>query len=322
MREAKRYLFLFTALLFVLYCSVVSVNALEPPYISWEERAIPNQFTETLYDGTEYHSPDASSNPYVIPPKIDESEIGGLLCQATATGYDDHGTAHTIGCKVFSLNSISAAYAVAVEYEGYEGYFPFVNESYMPETLGDMIDDLGLQKNHALNAITHYRWPSYLNGDGPSFITYRMPDGAALWELLLSNISSTGVRNEGDFPRMVDHEFMVASVLLGVIGGGVRELHVYPGGTLFVSLPKHNTIRFSVDQNTVESFMKHVRTHGYTDETEPGPGNPTHGDNEETEPDPGKHELWIKIGVASAVSAAALVAVISMAKKKKSKADR
>ena len=322
MRKAKRYVSLFAALFFLLPCSALSANALEPPYISWEERIVPNQFTETLHDDTEYHSPGASNNPYVIPPKIDESEIGGLLCQATATGYDDYGTAHTIDCRVFSLNSISAAYAVAVEYEGYEGYFPFVNESYMPETLGVMIDDLGLHKNLVRNRITYYRWPNYLNGDGPSSITYKMPDDSALWGLLLSNVSATGAKNEGDFPRMVDHEFMVASVFLDVIGGGVRELHIYPGGTLFVSLPKHNTIRFSVGETTVKSFMEHVRTHGDTDETEPGLDHPTHGDNEESEPNPGKHELWIKIGVASVASVAALVAVISSAKKKRSKADR
>ncbi|MCL2495742.1 MAG: hypothetical protein FWE98_08865 [Oscillospiraceae bacterium] len=297
MKKLMRKLALSVVLLCLLACTAVSAKAESDPYISWEERVIPNQYTHILLNGIEYESACASTNPYVVPPTIDESEIAEFLCQAAAVGYEDNDekTAHAINSNIYSLASVSAAYAVAVEYEGYDGYFSFVNTSYIPETLGDMINDLGLRKNLTLNRIV-----AHVTGN---YMTYRLPDSAAILELLLVNASSEGTKRENGIPNLV--ACMDAYVFFGVSGGGVQIFRVDSDGLLFVSLPLHNAFEYTVNEDSVVAFMEYVQTHGkkgYLDVLSGFDiGNP-----------------WIILGVAIAAIAAALIIVIAVMKKKTS----
>jgi len=291
----KRYILLSVAVIMLFNLLSVPSSALSPPYAEWEQRVIPNQYTDILCEGNEYRSPHASSNPYDIPSKIDDVEIGEFLCKTTVTGYDeDKGKEHSISCDIYSLKSVSTEYAVAVEYEGHDGYYAFINPSYIPETLGDMIRVLGLRRNIRYRDINFYRWESFQQGDGPISIVYKMPDNSVKWDLLFLNTSSKGSKYNGDFPRNVD---FMGTHIYDEITGSVLVLSIYPDGSLIVQLPLSNRIIFNVGEYAVQTFMEYVQTHGKSNK-------------------PISLGLWIMLGLAGTVGIITVTVIII---KKKSK---
>jgi len=75
-------------------------------------------FSEIALNGIKY-CPDGAI--------VNESEICELIGATTSIGYDvyDNNKKYTVNCKVYSLKSISADCAVAVQFEGCEDYYYF-----------------------------------------------------------------------------------------------------------------------------------------------------------------------------------------------------
>jgi len=233
---------------FILFA--ISSNAISPPpFVAWEERVLPNQFTDVSFNGIAYTSLHASDNPHVIPPKVDRSEIGEFLYTTTITGVDERaGVIHTITGAVYSLHSVSAEYAIAVKYEEYDGYYKFVNLSYTPETLGDVIRDLGVQEEHMTNIVTDF--------SSQPAIQYTMVDGSALWNLLRLNTSAERRDDRGGYvvggmQTRIYNEAFHAHLFLNITGG-----------TLTIDFPFRNRVHFSVDGDAIHAFRAYVQEYG------------------------------------------------------------
>jgi len=313
----KRCDALFVVMMLLIGLSEISANAATPAYIHWKDRSIPNQYVKIMFGGNGYWSSNyfGITNPYTQTKETDISEIGEFIRQTVAVaGYNDfeYDIRNTVNCKVYSLKSVSARYAVAVEYEGYDGYYMFINRYYTPETLGDMIDCLGLSRDTVINRdiflVILYRYASCEREGEPLSIRYKIPDGSAIWDLMLANTSAAGARYKKNSPHNID--FMDAHIYTGN-SNGVLWISIYPDGSLIVLLPLANTMKFVGDEDTIRTFVEYVQVHGEIEEYKPPLEAEPH--NAVT----GKFVLWIVLGVAGAAIIAAVAVVAIQGKKRR-----
>lgn len=225
----------------------------------WEDRAFLQKYVELDFGGSAY---TMSSSERVSP-----EQLGARLGDALAKGYDEHDTAHTQGCTVYALKSIASPCAVAVKYEGYDGYYPYENMQYKPATLGDFIRDLDLRRNLVFGTIDYEYWEGGTPPHGHSvFMEYTLPDPSVIWNLLLSDPT---LKNEGDAhygPAVMDISVDVLTlgsrnISLGVTEDGYLDTNILGTGKAFYLGPEK-----------VRAFIDYVRAHGAGKVTDAGSG--------------------------------------------------
>ena len=189
---------------------------------------------------------------------INASETSELIGRTTSSGYDGYeDKTYTINCEVYSLKSISDKCAVAVKYEGHDGYYPFRNPYYEPSTLGDLIIDLNLRDNLVFNRI-HY---GYFEDDIYVSLVYSLPDYSVIWDLLLSD---TALKNEGDMHDGVPFmgvPIMDISVDVNVIGYKNISLAGTADGYLQTNILDTGKT-FFIGTDKVQVFIDYVKTNG------------------------------------------------------------
>jgi hypothetical protein len=243
----------------------------------WDEMPIAQKFSAVMFNGVEYtvstvvFGPSGSwpggmpsgsgpggmetgqSGPWFGTLEIGPSEIVGLIGATTASGRDAYeGKEYTINCEVYSLRSIASECAVAVRYEGHDGYYPFKNPYYVPETLGDLIDGLNLRENLVFNQI-HY---DCFEGGAYVSSVYALPDYSVIWDLLLSD---TSVKNEPEV--MNAGSVMGISIDVNIIGYRNISLAVDDRGYLHTNILDTGK-SFHIGEDAVRAFVEYVLNNG------------------------------------------------------------
>jgi hypothetical protein len=234
----------------------------------WDEMPITQKFSTVIFNGVEYtvstvlfDQSEAGLGAWEIDQsgswfgtlEIDPAEITELVGTATASGYDAYeGKEYAINCDIYSLRSISSECAIAVKFEDYDGYYPFKNPYYVPETLGDLIDDLNLRENLVFNQI-HY---DYFEGDVYVSTVYTLTDYAVIWHLLLAD---TSAKNEPDV--MNNGNIMGISLDVKTIGYRNISLSVNDMGYLQTNIL--DTLKsFYIGEDNVRAFVDYVLRNG------------------------------------------------------------
>ena len=161
----------------------------------WNCRDFYNQYTEISLNGATYRS-----RSFYYGGEVYANQIGEKISDTEVRGYDelasitnDEGIYHTIQCEVFEIVGVDSSRIVAVKYEGYDGYYAFMNDEYdMPETIGDLIDRLDLTNNIKLNSF-------YYDSDGDRRDEhYALNDEASnqLWEIIKKYSSAPSVSDD------------------------------------------------------------------------------------------------------------------------------
>ena len=218
---------------------------------------ITQKFSTVMFNGVEYSvstvllDPSGSESGTL---EIDPAEIAELIGVSTSSGHDvyDDYKKYTINCEIYSMRSISSECAIAVKYEGHDGYFPFKNPHFIPETLGDLIDGLNLRENLVFNRI-HY---DYFEDDIYVSSVYTLPDYSVIWDLLLSD---TTVRNETDVMNTVS--IMGISIDINVVGYRNISLSVNDSGFLRTNILDTGK-SFYIGEDTVQAFVGYVISNG------------------------------------------------------------
>ncbi len=216
---------------------------------NWDDMTITGKFSVISFDGASY---------FVNEAKINPSYIDKLLGKATSSGQDVYeDKIYSINCEVYSLKSISSKCAVAVKYEGYDGYYPFNSHDYIPATLSDLINDLNLRENLVFNKIYYSYWKDNVVANG-NYITmeYTLPDTSVIWDLLLSD---TSIKNAGD--EHYTAEEMGISIDVKVIGYKNISLSVNADGYLQTNILGTGK-SFFIGKDKVQAFMDYVLANG------------------------------------------------------------
>ncbi|QVK18632.1 hypothetical protein KHQ81_02640 [Mycoplasmatota bacterium] len=215
----------------------------------WDDLSIEEKYGEIEYNNSRYTSAIS---------EINNSEIVNLLGETTASGYDVYNDKeYTINCSVYSIKSIASNAVVAVKFDEYEGYYSYINNSYNPESLGNLIDDLNLHKNLGFNKIYYSYWKDGILENGNYIqMEYTLSDTSVIWDILLSD---TSLKNEGD--TYYGATKMGISIDVKNVGHKNISLAVNDAGYLQTNILNTGKT-FFIGKDKVEYFIDYVLTNG------------------------------------------------------------
>ena len=204
----------------------------------WNEREIYEQYSSLEYNGIEF-----STKAYKTP------SAGRLLGKAAVYGYDTYSDKeYTMTVSVYALPSVSEKCAVAVKFDGYDGFYSYVSAGYKPETLGMLIDDLNLRENLLIGEIY------YDTFTGEDFISskYTLADPRVVWEYLLSD---TALPNAGDAHYTVS----LMSVAVGITEVGYKKISLAVNADGYLQTNILETGKsFFIGKDKVQAFVDYV----------------------------------------------------------------
>ncbi len=206
----------------------------------WNEKKISEKFPEAVFGGKTYS---------VSNGKTDEEFIGNYLGEAELTGYDIYeDKTHSIKAYIYEIKDISGECAVAVKFEGTEGYYPYLNHYYIPKTLGDMVTDLNLRNTLSFSV-------AYMNiyqSDRRIYRKYNDFDDNIVWEKLLTDLSSENVSCEN-----LSSDELSISVDISVLGIKNLSFAVTSDGYIKTNLLATQKV-FFVGKEKTEAFRNYL----------------------------------------------------------------
>lgn len=100
---------------------------------------------DNLTDYYSYYPNDNTAEPEDVDRKIGDNE---------ASGYDEVSDSVVSGTvELYKAKDISEDYALLVKYPDYDDFYYFINHEYLPDTVGDLIDDTNLRRSGAMEWI-------------------------------------------------------------------------------------------------------------------------------------------------------------------------
>ena len=184
----------------------------------WNCRDVYNQYTEVSINGKKYRSRSSYYGGEVFA-----NQIGKKIADAEAKGYDEFGSLnankeiyHTKECEVFEIIGVDSNRILAVKYDGYDGYYAFMNDNQQaPATLGDLIDALDLTNNIKLNSFYYDEDQDHRD----EHYALSNENSNALWNIL-KECSSAPIGSDEDYRNSynstMELSFAITSSTLGV----------------------------------------------------------------------------------------------------------
>jgi len=210
----------------------------------WENMTITQQFTEVKWLESTYTVRGAT---------LKKEQVGEKLGSVTATGYDIYGdTTHHINVTLYRLADIAEECAVAVQYEGHDDYYPANNPWYRPDTLGQFLTDLQLEKYLIVGNV-------YENGFEDGYYreaTYTGLTKEAVWQYLLAD---TALKNVYDQQAMYVGTMNI-SIEIPILGYEFIALWVTEDGYLATNILDTGKA-FYLGKDKVQAFIQYVHTH-------------------------------------------------------------
>ena len=116
--------------------------------IPWNELEHYEKYTEMSINGDKYYSRASHYGEEIFA-----NQIGKMLYESECFGYDAYGDkSYSIACSAYEIIGVDPQRFVAVKYDGYNGYYPFIKDkNQATATLGELIDALSLNTNVKLN---------------------------------------------------------------------------------------------------------------------------------------------------------------------------
>jgi len=240
-----------------------SAEGTPPP---WEEMEIYDQYSAFIFDGRLYRANG--------PATIDPEKLEGEPVELTAFSYGggqtpediDYTPEHQIPALVSHIRGVSAACAVAVQYEGTEEWYPARDRNfwdYTPQTLGQFIDDLNLRENLTFGTIYYTYWP----GGEHAEVHFDSVDSEKIWELLLSNTEAENVCKDipsGQLLDLFDPEegepdtILEISVSIPILGEENLALEVREDGYISTNLMGMTQKAFQIGEENTQAFVDYV----------------------------------------------------------------
>ena len=146
----------------------------------WEELTIYQQFSNVKYNESNYDCWQG---------KVPEEMLGENLGIATLSGYDEYSkNTYTKNGTIYTIKNISKECAIAIQLDGTNEYYSYVNSYYRPETLGEFIEDLNLKEIISFGSIWYD--DVYTDEEGNTYydnIEFPEVDDETIWKMLFSN---------------------------------------------------------------------------------------------------------------------------------------
>lgn len=210
---------------------------------NWEDLSISEKYPELPFHDVMYSTTVNS---------IEEAQIEDLITQTMLTGFDEQANVeHQITALVYSIRDISSDAAVAILFEGYDGFYTYINPYYQPSTLGQFISDLNL--NHTISFGSAWYDEKRSNGS-TALIEFVDLSDTVIWEMLLSDTSLPAIK---DFDSHNFISLMSISVDIPLLGYQNISLSVTEDGYLTTNILNTGKA-FFLGKEKVNQFVTYV----------------------------------------------------------------
>lgn len=217
----------------------------------WDDLSYPEKFSELTYKNVNFITTKA---------KIDKSEIKDFISKTSLNGTDTNTKkVYKISAEIYSVKSIESKFLIAVKYEGQNDFYSFIDDSYVPATLGDLIDDLDLHNNLILNNKIYYSYwkDGIMTNNNYIQMEYSLPNASVVWDLLLSDRTATIKSSE-----LYSTPEMDISIDVKIVGQSNISLAVTKDGYLQTNI--FNTAKvFYIGQDKTKVFVDYVLKNGH-----------------------------------------------------------
>lgn len=216
----------------------------------WNCRDVYNQYTEVSINGKKYRSRSSYYGGEVLA-----NQIGKKITDAQAKGYDEFGSLnankeiyHTKECEVFEIIGVDSNRILAVKYDGYDGYYAFMNEERKaPQSFGGLINSLDLTNNIKLNSF-------YYDEDGNHISDhYALSNeiSTELWEILKECADAPILSTTADNYWESKISFAINSDTLGVYN---LSFSICDGGYLSTNIENYQYI-YNIDTDATNKII-------------------------------------------------------------------
>ncbi|MBQ2847553.1 MAG: hypothetical protein IJE74_04785 [Clostridia bacterium] len=214
----------------------------------WNCREIFDKFQGLEFNGTDYRTRAA-----YYGTDIPKDMIGKKLGSTTSRGYDIYEEkSHSIQCDIYEIRGVDSQRFIAVRYQGYDGYYPFIRSDFSPpETLGDLIDSLNLTET--------FPFSSFYYGQGGKDAHYLISGAAndVLWSFFLKY---AGAKTE-DYDSVAAGEktvsFPINSVQLGAVN---LSWTLYDNGYLKTNIENYG-YAYYIGTDAVKEITEYALNH-------------------------------------------------------------
>lgn len=198
----------------------------------WDEKTISEQFVEFTVNDAVYVTRCA---------EIDNADVGEKLCDVVVTGFDDYADeVRYADAEVYRINGISEECAVSVRFQGYDTGYVYTSRSYLPATLGELMDALNLTETVSFHTL-------YAGQDTTGILEY---DRSLLMELL--NTHRETAREENDSHHKPLFGVSTNIDLLGITN---KSLRVTEDGYLITNIMERG-YAFYLGEDTTASLAQ------------------------------------------------------------------
>ena len=213
----------------------------------WEELTIYQQFSNVRYNESNYDCWQG---------KVPTEMIGENLGIATLSGYDEYSkNTYTKNGTIYTIKNISKECAIAIQLDGTNEYYSYVNSYYRPETLGEFIEDLNLKEIISFGSIWYD--DVYTDEEGNTHydnIEFPEVDDETIWKMLFSNTSVENVHNDSSW---YGDTVMSVSVDIPILGYKNISCSVTENGYLETNILDTGKT-FYIGKDKVQEFVNYI----------------------------------------------------------------
>lgn len=227
------------------------VNSTELDYVilcPWSDLPDSERWSSFTLSGEEYLRHFISNRP------LDPSRIGKSRSEITLVGYDEvTGEKHTKKAEAFEIKNVAPDCALAVLYDD-GNYRTYILDRYAPDTLGQMVRDLGLR--HYLKVGNVYC--SYMESDAWVTDTYSGLKAEKLLELFDEYASAECETGEGAFSNKKLVNWYDISITIEELGHNNISVSFTQNGYMITNIMDIGKVVY-VGEDTAKEFFELIK---------------------------------------------------------------
>lgn len=215
-----------------------AVNYVQP---SWDKRVITSKFAEFNFNNSKYITVNSTKS---IPVTLNVEKI---LCEETIFGTDNSTEKeYSIKATVYSIENISSDCFVALKFDGYDGFYPYINTSMKISNLNDLVEAGNLKSTMTVGNIT------YKEGTKEEK-SYKFSNQSDIWKYLMFNEKA---KNLGDMDITPYYTIQINISALGIYN---KSLIVSDDGYIQTNIFE-TACTFYIGKEAVEEFESYIST--------------------------------------------------------------
>lgn len=218
--------------------------------LPWNEKTITQKYIDVDYKNKIY---EALGNK-----AISSDKIGEKLETVTVSSYDIYtNKKYSIEATIFKIIGLSEQCVIAVQFDGENDYYGYINYDYAPETLGDFVRDFNFKDEVIFEIITYNC--EYTNSKGEKRsreLEFYYVSNEKIWEILFDDLNAKNVYNRQGLNPSDNLRIKLYITINIPVLGIKRSIALLDEGLMLTNIGNPNV--FYIGEEKVQNFINYV----------------------------------------------------------------